>query len=141
MGRRKKKETGILSWFILLVGVIALVQTACTEWPNQQQQPDVPMMPEVARFLSEHRTFGTARTVRNAADWEKGKRQLIQFDTGRTLLFYEKDGVVVAVYDMSEPAGVLRGRAWGEYGPEIVNMEMIQTGADPEAATPIPSKN
>jgi hypothetical protein len=52
-------------------------------------------------------------------DWPRGKRQRVYFDNGADLLFYEKDGAVVTVWQGGP--GVERKVVWGEterYGHE-----------------------
>jgi hypothetical protein len=136
--RRKKKESGWLGLAIVAIGVIIGVQMFQTERPRQQQQPAAQMLPEVAAFISSHPVIqrpdgipeiklGTATTIRQGVNWEKGKMQIIDFGAGLRLLFYEKDGVVVAVYDLSDSVGHWRFKVWGEYG------HAIQAGGDPAA--------
>lgn len=70
-------------------------------------------MPEVAAFLGSHPEFGRPTGTQNVPDWEKGKRQWVNFNTGRNLLFYERDGVVITIYE-NDPA-VGRVKIWGEF--------------------------
>jgi hypothetical protein len=42
MRRGKKKATGFLTWVVLLIGVVVMVQMFSTKKPNQQQQAIIP---------------------------------------------------------------------------------------------------
>jgi len=71
------------------------------------------VMAEVAAFLGSHPEFGTATGVQDVPDWAKGKRQRVTFGSGRNLLFYTKDGVVLTVYEDNASEG--RKIVWGGY--------------------------
>jgi hypothetical protein len=70
------------------------------------------MLPEVSTFLSKHWEFGTPAAVKDVPKWEKGKRQIVTFKEGKTLLFYEKSGNIATVF---EGEGIGRKKVWGEY--------------------------
>lgn len=75
-------------------------------------QPAAPaLMPEVATFLAAHPEFGTPTGARDVPNWAEGKRQRVQFDSGRDLLFYEKGGAIITVW-ADDPPG--RRVVWGE---------------------------
>jgi hypothetical protein len=69
------------------------------------------MLLAVADFFREHPEFGKPLRSREVPPWFKGKREAIETVGGRSLLFYEKEGKVVTVYE-NDPA---RGRTilWG----------------------------
>jgi hypothetical protein len=67
--------------------------------------------PEIKTFLSSHSEFGKATGVEDMPDWFKGPRQRVQFDSGRNLLFYMKDGQVVTVWEDTPSSG--RQVVWG----------------------------
>ena len=66
------------------------------------------LMPGVATFLASHSEWGTPKSVQDTPDWAEGKRQRVDFSSGRSLLFYLKDGRVVTVLDEQ------RQKIWGE---------------------------
>ena len=68
------------------------------EAPNQG--PDTPdLLPEIRAFLRSHSEFGSPIATQPIPDWAHGKRQRVQFTTGRNLLFYLQDGRVLTVYE------------------------------------------
>jgi hypothetical protein len=71
-----------------------------------------PLLPEVGAFLSVHKEFGRPLATQSSPDWAQGKRQRVTFDSGRSLLFYIKQGRVVTVYE--DTAGAGRKLVWGE---------------------------
>jgi hypothetical protein len=71
------------------------------------------LLPEIGAFLSVHREFGKPSSTESVPNWAQGKRQRVTFDSGRSLLFYIKEGRVVAVYEDTAAAG--RKMVWGEY--------------------------
>jgi hypothetical protein len=77
------------------------------------QAPTAGLLSEVAAFLETHREFGAPTRTQYVPDWAKGKRQRVGFDSGRSLLFYTKNGVVVTVYEDDPSEG--RVKIWGEY--------------------------
>lgn len=71
------------------------------------------ILPGIRSFLNQNREFGSATTTQPVPDWAQGKRQRVQFTSGRNLLFYLKDGEVVTVYEDTEAEG--RKKIWGSY--------------------------
>ena len=67
----------------------------------------------IQTFLADHQEFGSPRSTQSVPDWEKGKRQRIQFTSGRNLLFYLQNGKVITVYEDTETEG--RKKIWGIY--------------------------
>jgi hypothetical protein len=79
--------------------------------PLESPKPVDGLLPEISRFLSEHQEFGIAIKAEPISDWEKGKSQLVSFDSGKKLLFYLKDDKVSAVYEHGEFGRV---KVWGK---------------------------
>lgn len=75
--------------------------------------PDIGLLAEVEVFLSTHTQFGRPIGAQEVPDWFEGKRQRVRFASGRSLLFYTKDGQVVTVYE-DRPGGG-RVKIWGEH--------------------------
>lgn len=75
---------------------------------------DVPsdLLPGIRAFLNGHKEFGKPTGTTTIPDWAQGKRQRVQFDTGRDLLFYLKSGQVSTVWEDHPELG--RRKVWGE---------------------------
>ena len=78
--------------------------------PSNQIRSDI--LPGIQTFLTKHMEFGTPSGTESMPDWWQGKRQRIQFTSGRNLLFYLKDGRVVSVYEDTKTES--RKRIWNE---------------------------
>lgn len=70
------------------------------------------LLPGIRVFLDQHEEFGNPSGTQTISDWAQGKRQWVQFNTGRNLLFYLKGGKVVTVYEDDPELG--RKKVWGE---------------------------
>lgn len=70
------------------------------------------LLPEISAFISTHKEFGKPVSTQSVPNWAQGKRQRVAFDSGRSLLFYTKDGRVVTVH--ADAAGAGRKVVWGE---------------------------
>lgn len=70
------------------------------------------LRPEIATFVSQHPEFGKPTGTQSIDDWAQGARQRVDFDSGRNLLFYMKDGQVVTVYEDGTDG---RNKVWGEF--------------------------
>lgn len=100
-------------WSILLPGIVAgFLSVGLSKADAAQSTLNPPLLPEVGAFLSTHREFGRATSTESVPNWAQGKRQRVKFDTGRSLLFYIKEGRVVTVYE--DTAGAGRTTVWGE---------------------------
>lgn len=87
--------------FCLLLLLFSFV--ACqTQKPSEPNNPVDGLLPEISQFLSEHQEYGIASKAESVSDWEKGKSQLVIFDSGKKLLFYLKDNKVSAVFEHGE---------------------------------------
>ncbi len=80
---------------------------------GNSQQSKSNVLPGIETYLVEHREFGSPSSTQSLSDWEKGKRQRIQFTSGRNLLFYLQNGKVITVYEDTETEG--RKKIWGIY--------------------------
>ena len=72
------------------------------------------ILPEINKFLNEHKEFGTPTSVVTVPDWAQGKRQRVNLNANgnrRSLLFYIKDQRVVTVYEDGADG---RKKVWGE---------------------------
>ncbi|MCH7681140.1 hypothetical protein IID10_17545 [candidate division KSB1 bacterium] len=72
------------------------------------------ILPEIDKFLNEHKEFGTPTSVVTVPDWRQGKRQRVNLNANgnrRSLLFYIKDQRVVTVYEDGTDG---RKKVWGE---------------------------
>ena len=124
--RKPTKQYGCLSGCLLIVILFGLLALIVPESPRQlDTQPGDPpngtrpgpsLMPEVAAFLNSHHEFGTPTSTQDVPNWAEGKRQRVNFDSGRSLLFYMKDGEVVTVYENHPSEG--RKKVWGEYAKD-----------------------
>lgn len=94
----------------LCASVILLIFAA--SWV-QGGESSVALLPEVATFLKEHTDFGRAVASETMPDWANGKRQRVNLDLGRSLVFYTKDGAVITVYENQTGDGQVK--VWGEY--------------------------
>ncbi len=73
------------------------------------------VLPEIDKFLTEHKEFGTPTSVVTVPDWTQGKRHRVNLNANgkrRSLLFYIKDQRVVTVYEDGADG---RKKVWGEY--------------------------
>ena len=84
---------------------------------------DLALLVEVEVFLDTHSQFGRPISVQEIPDWLEGKRQRVRFASGRSLLFYTKDGQVVAVYE--DMPGNSRVKIWGEYANLDANPDSL----------------
>jgi hypothetical protein len=94
----------------LATGVPRLVGSSTLVAAQKTLNP--PLLAEVSAFLNTHKEFGTPLSTQSVPDWAQGKRQRVVFDSGRSLLFYTKEGRVVTVYEDTSGAG--RKVVWGE---------------------------
>lgn len=67
------------------------------------------LLPCVAKFLDEHPEYGRPVTLAPLMDWAYGKRQWVTCQMGlrgvfarRNYLFYERDGAVDTIYQISK---------------------------------------
>lgn len=74
---------------------------------------EVGTLPGVSLFLAMHPEFGTPASTQEVPNWAKGARQRVNFNGGRSLLFYLQSGKVVTVYEDTDDRG--RQKVWGEY--------------------------
>ena len=74
--------------------------------------PEFSLMPEIASFLASHPEFGNPVGTFDVPNWARGKRQRVYFNNGNDLLFYEKDGEVITVWQGGP--GVERKVVWGD---------------------------
>ncbi len=74
--------------------------------------PHSDLRPEISTFLGQHPEFGKPTGTQTIDDWAQGPRQKVDFDSGKNLLFYIKNGNVVTVYE-DGPNG--RNKVWGEF--------------------------
>lgn len=95
--------------FVYLVAALIL-SVSCGSSPEPSH--DIDVLPEISVFLQQHSEFGKPITTESVPDWANGKRQRISFNTGRSLLFYTKNGQVMTVYEDQSSAG--RVKVWGE---------------------------
>ncbi|MBL7066434.1 MAG: hypothetical protein ISS29_01055 [Candidatus Marinimicrobia bacterium] len=77
-----------------------------------QTKSDV--LPGIQAFLAKHKEFGLPSRTQSVPNWAQGKRQRVQFKTGRNLLFYLKNGKVVTVYEDTKTGS--RKKVWGSQG-------------------------
>lgn len=96
--------------FGLATGVPRLVGSSTLVAAQRTLNP--PVLAEVSAFLNTHKEFGRPLSTQSVPDWAQGKRQRVGFDSGRSLLFYTKDGQVVTVSE--DAAGAGRKVVWGE---------------------------
>lgn len=68
------------------------------------------MMPSVVAFLEKHEEFGMAKMSTSPSKSMMATKQRIEFDTGKTLIFHEQEGVITRVYE-DGPKGPVR--VWG----------------------------
>ena len=108
----KSIVTGNLSRSLLgalqMVVVMLIVLGGIAGCGSSSKEPSG-LLPEIKSFLADHQEFGKAIETQEIPDWADGARQRVQFDSGRNLLFYTKNGRVVSVYDDS--SGV-RTKIW-----------------------------
>jgi len=91
------------------------------------------LLPGIQSFLKTHSEFGTPTTTQDIPNWTEGKRQRIQFTSGRNLLFYLKDGVVVTVFEDNSEGD--RKKIWTSYSGTAEYMKdtsQKSTGAIPQ---------
>jgi|GEM_PF-2590966 len=118
----KKARRGCLRSCLLFVGLpfVALILLAMIGSlldPDGGNSRPSGMIPEVSKFLESHPEFGRPIHARRAQNWVKGKRQRIEFMSGRILEFYELNGQVMTVWESSPDRE--RVIVWGEsYKPE-----------------------
>ena len=74
--------------------------------------PTLKFIAGVESFLEGHGEYGSPVSTVPLPDWAYGERQRVSFETGRTMLFYTKNGRVITVY---EDAAGGRRKIWGEY--------------------------
>lgn len=92
------------------------------------------LLPEVDKFLTEHKEFGTLIRVESVPNWAQGKRQQATVNINgknRSLLFYTKNLKVVTVYEDSNDG---RKKVWGEY-----QKSEKFTPVDRESSTSLPA--
>jgi len=97
----------------------------------RQIKPDV--LSGIQAFLTKHKEYGSPTGTQSVPDWAKGKRQRVQFTTGRNLLFYLKDGVVVTVYEDDSRGD--RKKIWNSYSGTAEYMKDVSrkpAGSIPE---------
>lgn len=100
----------------LKLAVVALVFSWALSSCDSQTSAAKPlpqMLPGVRNFLESHSEFGEPIGTQAITDWAQGKRQRVQFSSGRNLLFYLNDGVVTTVWEDSTEKG--RTKIWGTY--------------------------
>lgn len=100
----------VSSGFIAVIVVCTLV-SSCGDSNPPQTKSDV--LPGIQEFLAKHKEFGSPIRTQSVPDWAKGKRQRIQFTSGRNLLFYLQNGQVVTVYEDTRTDG--RKKIWDSY--------------------------
>jgi len=97
----------------------------------RQIKPDI--LSGIQAFLTKHKEYGSPTGTQSVPDWAKGKRQRVQFTTGRNLLFYLKDGVVVTVYEDDSRGD--RKKIWNSYSGTAEYMKDVSrkpAGSIPE---------
>ncbi len=100
--RKQKSKTrramlGCLTLLVILT-LIGWVST-CNKSNPPAQRTDMGILPEISTFLQHHKEFGNPVGTQAMPDWASGKRQQVNFDSGRNLLFYVKNGAVMTVYE------------------------------------------
>ncbi len=95
--------------FPLLFAAV-IISISCGSSPESNR--DIDILPEIRVFLQQHSEFGKPTAAQSVPDWANGKRQRISFNTGRSLLFYTKNGQVMTVYEDQPSKG--RVKVWGE---------------------------
>lgn len=115
--RNPRRSSGcsiVMLILIVVFGSVYLVgRNSYNDYLDQPaDQVALNLLPEIATFLSTNSDFGAATGTQPIPDWRFGKRQRVQFDTGRDLLFYVKDGAVMTVYEDTAASG--RQIVWGE---------------------------
>lgn len=96
----------------LKLTVIALIFSLALSSCDSQTSAAKPlpqMLPGIRNFLDRHSEFGEPIGTQAIPDWAQGKRQRVQFSSGRNLLFYLNDGVVTTVFENSST------KIWGAY--------------------------
>ncbi len=97
---------------LIIVGMIGTCGRSLGPPTQQSQESSFSLFPEISTFLQQHPEFGKPVGTSSIPDWARGKRQRVRFDSGRSLLFYIKDGSVVTVFE--DRPGEGRIRVWGE---------------------------
>lgn len=109
------------------IGVIAiLLLTSCSK-PQETS-----LLPEIQAFLGQHSEYGKRTTLQEVPDWAKGKRQRVNFDSGRRLLFYTKGEDVIAIYE--DQPGIGRVKIWG-----AAEIDEAYTSTDRQATEVLPA--
>ncbi len=98
--------------------------------PSALSASSLPLIPEISLFLDSHREWGSPTSVQSVPDWAEGKRQRVDFSSGRSLLFYMKDGQVLSVSDQQ------RQKIWGEYSAAKSPPLTVDKPADVTLAIP-----
>jgi hypothetical protein len=118
---KQPKQFGCATGCLLIVVVFLawLIGSHRQGEPNNlavQTTPSDSLLPEIRTFLTEHAEFGGVRSTEPIPNWAKGSRQRVNFDSGRSLLFYMKNGKVITVYE--HVPGEDRKVIWGDYDRE-----------------------
>lgn len=91
---------------ILMVGMLIGVGSCCFCFPGEEpkkakKQQTINVLPGIRSFLEYRPEYGSPISVQYIPDSVVGKRQRVQFSTGRNLLFYLEKGQVIVVYERS----------------------------------------
>jgi hypothetical protein len=111
---------------LLMVGCSAST-TESASMETLSTETSIGLLPGVATFIGDHDEFGIPSEAESMPDWAQGERQRVAFSSGRSLLFYLKDGAVVTVYEDDAESG--RVVVWGEYS-EAETTETVERSED-----------
>jgi hypothetical protein len=101
--------------FMYCILITTLFLVSCGETPEIQRTQ---LLPEISAFLEQNnwtKDWGRVATIQEMPDWANGKRQRVNFsagDSGRSLLFYTKEGKVITIYEDQLEVG--RVMVWGK---------------------------
>jgi hypothetical protein len=112
---------------MMKISVIAfLLLTSCSK------QHESSLLPEIQTFLNQHSEYGNTTTIQEVPDWAKGKRQRVNFDNGRSLLFYTKGEAVMTIYE--DQPGIGRVKIWG-----VTEIDEASPATDRQATEVLPA--
>jgi len=80
-----------------------------SENQNPQSNTNIKLLPGIDKFLKENPQYGNVTEVFEKPDWDKGKRQQVNTNTGNYLFYmYQDDIASVYKYDITAEDGLMR---------------------------------